>query len=143
MYKILLLSLLVLAPSAHARNTRVEIPLAAVVESGIAEGQLDGSVRFYLAGAKTPAVERRMGEGISNKKTNAANKRDEEACRWVVLSALVAFQNSARSQGANAVVDMVSYYKKNTFSDPAKVECYAGAFVAGAALKGRYAKLAE
>ena len=70
---------------------------------------------------------------MTNKKTNAANKSDAEACRWVALSALRA-QDGARSR-ANAVVDIVSYYKKNEFKSSTNYECYAGTILAGVALK--------
>lgn len=135
-------ALVVACPSAQARETRVLVPLQDVIDAGQAQGKLDGSVRFYLAGGESPMVERRFGEGVSNKKTNAANKSDRDACVWAALSVLIRFQQSAKNQGANAVVDMVSYYKKNTFSDPAQIECYAGAIMAGVAMKGSYAVVA-
>ena len=128
--------------TAQARETRVEGSFEELVNSPEAKkAGIDGSVRFYLAGQKTPAVQSRMGEDVSNKKTNAANKSDAEACRWVTLSVLKAFQDSAKSRGANAVIDMVSYYKKNEFKSAQNYECYAGAIMAGTAMKGTYAKL--
>lgn len=130
-----------LAAPAFARDTRVEIPFHEVVQMGLERGDLDGSVRFYLAGADTPPVTQRFGEGVSNKKTNAANKSDEKACRWAALSALIRFQQSAKNQGANAVVDMVSYYKKNTWKHAQNIECRAGAIMAGVTLKGTYARV--
>jgi len=87
------------------------------------------------------SVQQRLGEDVTNKKTNAANKSDAEACRWVALSALRALQDGARSRGANAVVDIVSYYKKNEFKSSTNYECYAGTILAGVALKGTYAKV--
>lgn len=138
---IALAALLAVSTTADARNSRVELPLQALVDSPEAkEAGIDGSVRFYLAGQKV-AVASRLGEGVSNRKTNAANKSDEEACRWAALSALKAFQESAKQRGANAVVDIVSYYKKNEFKSATNFECYAGAFVAGVTLKGNYAKV--
>lgn len=129
------------APIADARNTRMELAFQELVNSPQAkEAGIDGSVRFYLAGQRV-AVASRLGEGVSNRKTNAANKSDEEACRWAALSTLKAFQESAKQRGANAVVDMVSYYKKNEFRSATNYECYVGAFVAGVALKGTYAKV--
>ena len=83
-----------------------------------------------------------MGEDVTNKKTNAANKTDEQACRWVALSALRVLQDGAKSRGANAVVDIVSYYKKNEFKSASNYECYAGSILAGVALKGTYATVA-
>ena len=57
------------------------------------------------------------------------------------VRALLALQDGAKSRGANAVVDIVSYYKKNEFKSATNYECWAGTFVAGVALKGTYAKV--
>ncbi|MFX1725661.1 hypothetical protein [Stenotrophomonas maltophilia] len=134
-------ALLALASTAQARETRVEQSLHELVNSAEARNVgIDGSVKFYLAGEKVSVVER-LGEDVTNKKTNAANKSDAEACRWVALSALRALQDGAKSRGANAVVDIVSYYKKNEFKSTTNYECYAGAILAGVALKGTYAKV--
>ena len=134
-------TLLAVASTAHARDTRLEQPLHELISSQAArDAGIDGSVRFYLAGEKV-GVQQRLGEDVTNKKTNAANKSDAEACRWVALSALLALQDGARSRGANAVVDIVSYYKKNEFKSSTNYECHAGAILAGVALKGTYAKV--
>ena len=136
------LSLLIAAPSAFARETRVEQPLQELLDSQEAkDAGVDGSVRFYLAGQDHPAVIERLGEDTSNRKTNAANKSDAQACRWVTLSVLKALQDEAKTRGTNAVVDIVSYYKSKEFSSPTNYECYAGAILAGMALKGTYAKV--
>jgi len=134
-------ALLALTTTASARDTRVEQSLRELVSSQAAkDAGIDGSVRFYLAGQPV-SVQQRLGEDVTNKKTNAANKSDEEACRWVALSALRALQDGAKSRGANAVVDIVSYYKKNEFKSASNYECHAGAIMAGVALKGTYAKV--
>ncbi|QHB73229.1 excinuclease ATPase subunit [Stenotrophomonas rhizophila] len=134
-------ALLAVASTAQARDTRVEQSLRELVSSQAArDAGIDGSVRFYLAGEKVN-VQQRLGEDVTNKKTNAANKSDEEACRWVALSALRALQDGAKSRNANAVVDIVSYYKKNEFKSTTNYECYAGTIMAGVALKGTYAKV--
>lgn len=130
------------SPIADARETRVEASFRELIESPEAKAAgIDGSVRFYLAGEKTPRVLSRMGSDVANRKTNAAGKSDADACRRVTLSVLLVFQNSAKSRGANAVVDMVSYYKKNEFKSAQNYECYAGAVMAGTAMKGTYAKV--
>lgn len=137
------LALIAFAPHADARNTRHELPLQELLNSPMArDAGIDGSVRFYLQGASHPAATR-MGQDISNRKTNAANKSDVEACNWVALSALKAFQDKAKAMGANAVVDMVSFYKRREFTSPTHYECYAGAILAGVTLKGTYAKIGK
>ena len=134
-------ALLAVAGTAQARDTRVEQSLHELVNSAEARNVgIDGSVKFYLAGEKVSVLQR-LGEDVTNKKTNAANKSDVEACNWVALSALLALQDGAKSRGANAVVDIVSYYKKNEFKSATNYECWAGTFVAGVALKGTYAKV--
>lgn len=76
----------------------------------------------------------------SNKKTNAANKSDEEACTWAFLSAVKAFQDRARKEGGTKVVNLTSYYKKNDFNSKTHFQCGAGNIMAGVTLKGDIAK---
>lgn len=134
-------TLLAFSSSVFARDTRLEQSLADLLSSQQArDAGIDGSVRFYLAGQPVTVLER-LGQDVSNRKTNAANKSDEEACRWVALSTLLALQDGAKARGANAVVDIVSFYKSNEFRSATNYECYAGAILAGVALKGTYAKV--
>ncbi|MCK7500426.1 MAG: excinuclease ATPase subunit [Comamonadaceae bacterium] len=147
MKKMLLLATLctaaVLATPAMARDTEYKLPLEDVLTMPEAQGKLDGSVKFYLKGQKTPKVLERKGDDVANKKTNGVGKDDVFACRWAALSALLAFQESAKRHGANAVVDLVSYYKRDEFASPTDYECHAGAVVVGVTLKGTYAKIRD
>jgi uncharacterized protein YbjQ (UPF0145 family) len=127
--------------TAFARDTTLMVPLQEVLDLPEAKAAIDGSVKFYMAGANTPKVASKMGEGVSNKKTNGAGKDDRYACKWAALSALISLQGAAKTNGANAVVDIVSYYKRNTVTDPSSFECHAGGFVVGVTLKGTYAKI--
>lgn len=135
--------MLVSAGSSMARDTTLHLPLADVLEMPEAQSKLDGSVRFYLDGQKTPKVLKRMDTDVSNRKTNGVGKSDEAGCRWAALSALIAFQEKAKTLGANAVVDMVSYYKKNEYRHAAHYECHAGAVIIGVTLKGTYARIPD
>jgi uncharacterized protein YbjQ (UPF0145 family) len=126
-----------------ARDTKYMLPLKDVLEMPEAKEKLDDSFRFYLSGQKTPKVLQRMESDISNRKTNGVGKSDEDGCRWAALSALISLQDKAKSLGANAVVDIVSYYKKNEVASATDYECHAGAVVVGVALKGTYAKVAN
>ncbi|MDK2124910.1 excinuclease ATPase subunit [Parachitinimonas caeni] len=145
MKKLLVLSLISLGLSAPAlaRDTVLDIPLEDVLSMPEAKDQLDGSVKFFLSGAKTPKIIKKFGSDTSNKKTNGVGKSDEFGCKWAALSALAAFQQSAKREGANAVIDMVSYYRKEETKDPKTFRCHAGSFVVGVTLKGTYAKIAD
>ncbi|MGC0151714.1 hypothetical protein ACPRNU_04570 [Chromobacterium vaccinii] len=142
-FAIPLLALCLASGHAMARDTVVKVALSDVLAMPEAKEKLDGSVRFFLAGQHTPAIRQKLGSDVSNQKTNAFNKSDEQACRWVILSTLISFQNTAKRHNANAVVDIVSYYKKDEVRDSQTIECHAGAMIAGAAIKGEYAKIGK
>ncbi|MDI2593362.1 excinuclease [Pseudomonas sp. 681] len=127
---------------SQARDTAVYLPFDQAVASAIATGKIDGSVKFYLAGNKPTGNVTIVSPGaVTNKKTNAFNKSDQVACEWVVQSAIIALHQAAKSAGANAVTDIVSFYKSNERKDPKTYECHAGAIMAGVALKGDLAKV--
>jgi len=132
-----------LSTPAAARDTKYMLPLQEVLDMPEAKEKLDGSVKFYLSGQRTPKVLEKKDSDVSNKKTNSFGKDDEDACRWAALSALISFQEKAKSMGVNAVVDMVSYYRKDTNASATEYECHAGAVVAGVTLKGTYARVAN
>lgn len=133
------LTLITLTQPALARDDTLNLPLADVIAMGEADGKLDGSVKFYLAGQATPAITKTLGSAVSNKKTNGVGKSDEEACKWAALSALITFQESAKQYDANTIVNMTSYYRRNETLSSTTYECHAGAFVVGVTLKGSYA----
>jgi len=145
MKKLVAVSLLALvaAAPAFARNNAVTVTLESVLDMPEAKAKLDGSVKFYLAGAPTPKVIKKFGEDTSNAKTNAFNKSPEEACRWNALSALTKLQDHAKRDGANAVVDIVSYRDHADFKSPTEIQCSDGAFMGGIALKGTYATVGK
>ncbi len=141
MKKILIAALLagIVAAPAFGRSDPIHITLQSVLDMPDAKGKLDGSVKFYLAGAAAPKG-KKLGEDTANNKTNAFNKTPEEACRWAALSALIKFQDHAKRDGADAVVDLVSYNKRETFQNGTEIECLDGTFVGGITLKGTYLK---
>lgn len=129
--------------SAFARDTVLHLPLADVLAMPEAKEKLDPAMKFFLAGQDTPKVIKRFSTDVSNPKTNGFNKSDEFGCKWAALSALISLQNSAKREGANAVIDIVSYYKKNEYKSATDFECHAGAVIIGVALRGTYAQVAE
>lgn len=132
---------MVVALPAHARDTEYKLPIQAVLGMPDFQEKIGSEVKFFFGDQKTPAIKERMGEFTTNKKTNAFNKSDEEACQWVMLSALVSLKEKALQLGGDAVVDIKSYYKKDTFSSQTEYECHAGALMSGVALKGTVVKL--
>ncbi|MDO3388779.1 excinuclease ATPase subunit [Gilvimarinus sp. SDUM040013] len=123
------------ALQAEARDDALMLPIQDVMTEY--EDRLNSDVKMYFGEQSYPEPGKKMGTFVSNKKTNAFNKTDEEACKWVMLSALLSLQERAVREGGNAVVDIVSYYDKNTMSSETEYECHAGAIMAGVALQGR------
>jgi uncharacterized protein YbjQ (UPF0145 family) len=127
-------------PAAHAADRTVMLPLQEAIRNATAAGKLDGSVKFYLAGSG-PAGKVIRASVVTNRKTNAFGKTDGKACDWAAQSALIALQEAARNAGANAVINIASFYRKNENRDPVNYECHAGAVIAGVALKGDLARV--
>jgi len=136
-------SLLASAWPTHARDTKHLLPIETALAVKDAQDKLDGSIKFFFGDQPTPPILAKLGSDVSNRKTNAVGKSDEKACNWAFLSAMVALEKRAQQLGANAVVNIVSYYQKNVMSSPTDFECHAGAVIAGVALKGDFVKIAD
>jgi hypothetical protein len=135
-------AILVCAGPASAANRTVYVPLAEAIAAATASGKLDGSVKFYLAGTG-PSGTVIEADVVTNKRGNASGKSDHDACVWTAQSALITLQDAAKKAGANAVTNLVSYYRKVDYRNPTNVECHAGAFISGVALKGDLSKAAR
>ena len=122
---------------ASARDDRLNFPIRAALEKGQSfKSKLDPDIALYFGKQKTPAVEKKIGEWTSNKKTNAANKPDQEACEIAFLTAAIALQERARREGGNAVINIRSVYKKENVESESEYLCGAGTIMAGVALRG-------
>lgn len=131
----MLLASMSVAVSAEARDTRLLLPIEEAMSTPDARAKLNPNVRLVF-GEGAGMVSGEHGPVVTNRKTNAFNKTDEEACRWVMLSALIALQDAALQKGANAVINIESFYNQVPMSSTSEYECHAGALMAGVALKG-------
>ena len=129
------------APSSGAPLPEGKMMPIADVMSKHAD-ELSG-VAFYFGDQPHPKVEKSFGSFVANRKTNAFNKTDAEACERIALTALREFKEKAQKLGGDAVIDIHSYYKKNEISSSTQYECHAGFAAAGAAFKGTVVKLAK
>jgi uncharacterized protein YbjQ (UPF0145 family) len=135
--------LMAVAQPVMARDEVMRMVFQDVLNSPAAKEKLDGSVKFYLAGSKSPNIVKKLNSDVSNHKTNGFNKSADESCQWVALSALLSFQEHAKRLGMNAVVDIESYYKKVPYTSATDYECHVGALMTGVAFKGTYAQVAQ
>lgn len=131
-----LLGALLFTTTSQARDTELHLSIEDAMSTPAAEDKLDPNIRLYFADTPHGAVITEHGNFVSNKKTNALNKSDEEACRWVMLSALLSLQDRVKSEGGNAVVNIESFYDRQPMASSSEYECHAGAIMAGVALRG-------
>jgi hypothetical protein len=136
----LCLSTLIVA-QAEARDDELMFSIQDVLTEY--EHRLNDDVALYFGDQSHPAIEQRYGEFPTNRKTNAFGKSDLEACKWVMLSALLSLEERAVREGGNAVVNIRSYYDKVEVSSETEYECHAGAIMAGVALIGQVVTLEE
>jgi uncharacterized protein YbjQ (UPF0145 family) len=134
--------LLAVAPAAFARDEVVMIPIANVMNMPEAHQKLGDSVKFVFGTQPAGRVARDFGPYVVNPKTNGFAKTADKACEWAFLSALIALQEHAASVGANAVINIVSYYDKHENSNDTAFECHKGFLMAGVALRGDVVRLA-
>lgn len=136
----ILLAALCVASSAAARDDRNMYPIEDALNTPAAEEKLDKEIKLYFGKQKAPKAAKKLGEWKTNKKTNAFNKTDKEACEWTFLSAVLELQERAQKEGGNAVVNIVSNYKNEQTSSETEYMCGNGALMAGVALKGTVIK---
>lgn len=129
---------LFVASTAHAKNDVVRFPIAAALAEPDAKAKLDPNIKFYF-GSKSAG--RKITQQLSsNKKANGVGKSDQAACNRAFLSALLSFQDRAKKEGGNKVVNITSYYYKHDFSSETEFECGTGNIMSGVTLRGYIAK---
>jgi len=137
----ILAAMLLLSSAAYARDDHLSLPLKDALEAPAAQSKLDQGVKLYFGAQKYPKPQKTLGEWKTNKKTNAFNKSDKEACEWTFLGAVLELQERARKEGGNAVVNIKSNYRSQERSSETEYTCGAGALMAGVALKGTVVRL--
>ncbi|MDO9337034.1 MAG: hypothetical protein Q7T61_11585 [Caulobacter sp.] len=93
-------------------------------------------IKFYFDGQPV-TVKQLLGPVKTSRKTNGSGKRNKpDACRWALISGLIALAEEARLQGGNAVVNIKSNFGDVESSSPDSYKCGVGSIMVGVALKG-------
>jgi uncharacterized protein YbjQ (UPF0145 family) len=132
-----------LAGPALARNSAYMLNWSDVMDSPEAKQQLDGTVKFMFGDKTMPAgAERKAGDQIVSRIAKGKDRSDDiTACKAAALGALVDLQQKAKQMDADAVVDVVSFYKNSTFASATQYECHAGGTGGHLTFKASFAKL--
>ena len=126
---------------AQARDDVIMLSVSDAMATQEFQQRLDNSVRFHFGSSPHGPVVKSLGDFVTNEKTNSLGKSSLAACQWALLSGLLKFQEKALQLGANAVINIHSYYKREDVSNDTQVECHSGVFVTGVALKGDFVKI--
>ncbi|GAB5450903.1 MAG: hypothetical protein Hals2KO_12310 [Halioglobus sp.] len=105
-----------------ARDDKNMYSIQEAMTTSAATEKLNKGYTFKFGSQSHGSIAQKHGEFMSNKKTNAFNKTDKEACQWAFLSAMLSFQDRITSTGGNAVVNIRSYYRKNEISSATEFE---------------------
>ena len=140
---LLLSGTLMWAPFSSARETIQSFSIEEAMNSADGRAKLGGPIKFAFGATTTGTVAKSYGNFRTNRKTNAFVKSDEEACKWVFLSAMISLRDRAVTEGGNAVINIRSNYKNNTTSSETTFQCGAGNVIAGVALIGEVVTLSE
>jgi uncharacterized protein YbjQ (UPF0145 family) len=142
-YGFMLSALLLATSPAFARDDVLMLPIANAMATPQAQQKLGNSVKFFFGTHPATRITQSFGNFVANPKTNAFAKSEATACEWVFLSALISLQERAASVGANAVVNIESFYQKHEVSSQTEYECHKGFLMAGVALRGDLVRLAD
>lgn len=124
-----------LALPATARNDRYTFPIQGVLDSPDFNKEVGNSVKFVF-GDQQAIVEKQLGEYIANDRQHFHGKSEEGACQDTLISALSELSDHAKRAGGDAVIGIVSYFRRKTFSSTTEYECHAGSNGVFVSLKG-------
>jgi hypothetical protein len=126
---------------AMARNDKYLLPISVALKSKDAQETPNGSVKFFFGKQETAEIVTRLGSYSTHQRSTTRPAEDAIACNVAFLKALV-LQKRAQQAGANAVVNIVSYYKNDTLTSETESNVMPG-FRRTFMLKGELVKIAE
>ena len=126
-----------MAGRAYGRNVELLVPIVDVSD------RPRGVVKFFFATEESPAILKNLGSYLAAPRTGAAGRSDQRACHEAFLWTLVDLEKRAQRVGANAVVNIVSYYRKKEMASITEFECHVGNVIVTVWLKGDLVKIAE
>ena len=138
-----LTSAIVVTGSAHGRNVQLFISIADALAATDIADRPTGAVKYYFATQKSPEVIKNLGSYLAAPRTGAAARSDQRACHEAFHWTLLNMEKRAQRVGANAVVNIVSYYRKKEMASSSEFECHVGNVIATVWLKGDLVKIAD
>lgn len=132
-----------IAGLAHGRNVELMVPIADALAATDVKDRPTGAVKFYFTKEKSPEVVKYLGTYVATPRTGAGGLSDQRACHEAFLWTLVDLEKRALRAGANAVVNIVSYYQKRARPSTTEFECHVGNVIVTVWLRGDLVQLAD
>lgn len=130
------LLLLAMIPESHTRETEHFFEVSQAVTSKFGRTRLL-EVPFYMNGQEgAPEATQSLGTWTQERSTWGVMRTDKRSCDVAFLSALIALQESAKKDGADAIVNLVSATRGKTTESPTHYRCISGATIAYVGLTG-------
>jgi hypothetical protein len=127
-------------PAAQARETEHFFDVAQAVGSQTARTRLL-ETPFYMKGQDgAPPTTQLISTWTQERSTRGLLRGDKKSCDVAFLSAVIALQESAKKDGGDAIVNIVSSTKGKTTESPTQYRCIAGATIVHVALTGDVVK---
>ncbi len=128
-----------LSPLVQARETEHFFDVAQASESPLAKSRLLG-IPFYMKGQESPVAVKVLSTWTQERATSGVMRTDKKTCDIAFLSALIALQESATTEGGDAIINIVSTTKGKTTESATQYRCIAGTTIAHVALSGEVIK---
>jgi hypothetical protein len=129
---------------AQARNVKYLMSLDTALQAPEVKGRVDGSIKLYFGAQAHPEVATKITTDEITTKGVIESKNDMAACYNALGDGIKQLQEMARNAGADAIINIVSYYKRgNITNSDTVVECHAGSGSAGLSLRGDIVKFAK
>lgn len=128
----------------QARNVKYMLSIPNALESEPAKAQLDSSVKLYFGPQTYGAPAQKIVTLDAHGRVQLEYKADLSSCNASFADALKTLQRNAKDAGANAVVNIASYFKKGPLvSSATEFECHAGSQYTHVMLKGDLVKISD
>ena len=128
-------------PAASEGNV-LEISLADAMAKPEMQQQLRGFVKLFFGNSPHPEVAHVFNRYATKKGVRSSGNAIQESCEKALLAALLQFQTRAVRLGADAVIDIHSYYRHQEVSNDTSVQCHDNIRKVYVVLIGNFVKLA-
>ncbi len=131
-----LMTLTGFAGTAQARETEHFFEVSQAVTSKLGRTKLL-EIPFYMKGQEgAPIATQQLGTWYQERSSRGLLRGDKKSCDVAFLSALIAIQESAKKDGADAIINVVSSTRGKITESPTHYRCMAGATIVHVAVTG-------